>query len=946
MLLAFGTLTCLGIIGSGAVWVGFDAIETANRQVAEQALPALNATSNINTISTSLVKTLPSLEKATSEEEITIFSQNFESSRLQLNHYIEQLSQNGMQLQVSNAYRQNLDFLFQNITERQSLVRQYLDSEQEFAQKLDISLEAISTIVELAKVMVENASTLSMASIVGVYDLVEEQEDEELIYQALDQIAEDNFDQLERMTELRVSANRVGQILNQLSRENNASNIAILRSDFENNWKALVRHLRRVEDPERKQLADQTFSTLASVTFEEQQNVFSLRSELTQITKELGVLSQQGDDLGRQITQQSDSVLTRSRDVIDQAIHDSESTLTNSRVILFGLGTVSLVTSILVLWFYIQRNLLKRIKGLQQKMTRLARGDLEVKVEDHDNDEISSMAATLEVFRQTALERLNLSRETLKANAELKKYRDELEELVQDRTVQLSQANDKLALEADRLKTARDLAQAADRAKSVFLATMSHEIRTPMNGVLGTASLLENTELDQEQQRYVLTIAESGRILLHILNDILDYSKIEAGQLTIENVSFSVSSLVERLYNLLLPEAVNKGIEFVIDLDPDVPDILLGDPTRIQQILFNLIGNAIKFTQEGNVYIAIFGDPIKGQSSWKVRFEVSDTGIGIAADKKEKLFDAFAQAEQSTSRQYGGTGLGLSISKKLVDAMSGKMGVVSQLEEGSTFWFELTLAAGAPQDVAPEESDSRSTSPLKILLAEDIEVNRMVAREMLNKMGHQVIEAENGKQAIDLAISDKPDLIIMDINMLVIDGKEATRQIRNLDDADVKTIPILASSANVIGNNIQEMRATGFNGFLAKPYEPKDLQSAISDVMNNQFHIKNAIAEQTEKLFDQTILDFDTEHLGPEITKKLVQTFFKEASTLVEQINTALEQNIRSQKAHALKGASINVGLIKLSKKSSEIEHGENTEGLNELYQDSVRELTTYYNSF
>lgn len=946
MLLAFGTLTCLGIIGSGAVWLGFDAIETANRQVAEQALPALNATSNINTISTSLVKTLPSLEKATSEEEITIFSQNFESSRLQLNHYIEQLSQNSMQLQVSNAYRQNLDFLFQNITERQSLVRQYLDSEQEFAQKLDTSLEAISTIVELAKVMVENASTLSMASIVGIYDLVEEQEDEELIYQALDQVAEDNFDQLERMTELRVSANRVGQILNQLSRENNADNIAILKSDFENNWKALVRHLRRVEDPERKQLADQTFSTLASVTFEEQQNVFSLRSELTQITKELGVLSQQGDDLGRQITQQSDSVLTRSRDIIDQAIHDSESTLTNSRVILFGLGTVSLVTSILVLWFYIQRNLLKRIKGLQQKMTRLARGDLEVKVEDHDNDEISSMAATLEVFRQTALERLNLSRETLKANAELKRYRDELEELVQDRTVQLSQANDKLALEADRLKTARDLAQAADRAKSVFLATMSHEIRTPMNGVLGTAALLEDTELNQEQQKYVLTIAESGRILLHILNDILDYSKIEAGQLTIENVDFSLSSLVERLYNLLLPEAVNKGIEFAIDLDPDVPDILLGDPTRIQQILFNLIGNAIKFTQEGNVYIAIFGDQVKGQSSWKIRFEVSDTGIGIAADKKEKLFDAFAQAEQSTSRQYGGTGLGLSISKKLVDAMDGQMGVVSELEEGSTFWFELTLPVGSPQNVALEESDYRSTSPLKILLAEDIEVNRMVARAMLNKIGHEVIEAENGQQAIDLAISDKPDLIIMDINMLVVDGNEATRHIRNLDDADVKTIPILASSANVIGNKIQEMRITGFNGFLAKPFEPKDLQAAISDVMNNQFHIKNAIAEQTEKLFDQTILDFDTKHLGPEITQKLVQTFFKEASTLVEEINTALEQNIRSQKAHALKGASINVGLIKLSKKSSEIEHGEDTEGLNELYQDSVRELTTYYNSF
>lgn len=443
----------------------------------------------------------------------------------------------------------------------------------------------------------------------------------------------------------------------------------------------------------------------------------------------------------------------------------------------------------------------------------------------------------------------------------------------------------------EELNKSKRLAENANKAKSDFLSKMSHEIRTPINGVSGMAHLLMDTELTQTQRHYVKTIQFSSTSLLTLINDILDLSKIESGKMDLEIIDFDLWSMMEEINNLMITEAHKKGLKYIFHIDPDVPAIVSGDIGRLRQILYNIIGNAVKFTSKGEIRIQINHirtEELKDKNAIPLKFSIKDTGIGIADEKIEMVLNPFVQADVSTTRQYGGSGLGLTISKNLTELMGGQFGLESKVGGGSTFWFTIALkkskpvkkvSAGLPEETPldknkgetedkPDEKDDIKATPLKttqepilphdtdlmnrkqqfrILLAEDYPINQEIFKRFLSKSGFSADIAENGKEAV-AALEKKPyDLVLMDIEMPIMDGFDAARKIRSPHSMVLNHhVPIIAVSAYVGKKDILKCHDAGMDGHLGKPINPEVLENLLNKYFCEKESLKDPSLIQNE----------------------------------------------------------------------------------------------------
>ena len=385
------------------------------------------------------------------------------------------------------------------------------------------------------------------------------------------------------------------------------------------------------------------------------------------------------------------------------------------------------------------------------------------------------------------------------------------------------------------LEIQKEKAEEATRVKSMFLANMSHEIRTPLNGILGLSKILEESGLETKQKELAEIITTSGENLLNIVNDILDFSKIESGQIQLENIEFDVRKIVENAIKLLKFNADKKGIQLSVNISEAITGQLIGDPYRLNQIITNLINNAIKFTEEGSVAVEV--ETIKKETAQiELLFKITDTGIGISEEGTRKLFKEFSQTESSTTRKYGGTGLGLAICNNLVSLMGGEIGVNSKVGEGSEFWVKLKFSYQEKQKNENSVNHTEIPEDVKILYAEDNPVNQKVTQLLLQKSGIKCDIAVNGKKAIEMFQKNKYDLILMDMQMPEIDGVESAKQIRRIEKNEKVNNPvfIVAVTANSFSEDKQKCFDAGMNDFISKPFKQSELKKIIKKAVRNQ----------------------------------------------------------------------------------------------------------------
>lgn len=586
-----------------------------------------------------------------------------------------------------------------------------------------------------------------------------------------------------------------------------------------------------------------------------------------------------------------------------------------------GLFVLFLTLGLALAYVFIGRSLLNPVRALLKVSSEISRGNLDVDIDTSRRDELGALAWSIKNMRNAIQKNI----------LELEAHQNQLEAEVKVRTAEANQA--------------RKQAEKFSHAKGEFLANMSHELRTPMNAIIGMSNLALKTDLNEKQKNYINKVNISAELLLGIINDVLDFSKIEQGMVEVETLAFNLQDVFDNVNNLLGLKAAEKGISLTFNISPQVPTLLLGDALRLGQVLTNLGGNALKFTQKGGISIRVqLGGKIKDNNEFLLKFEVEDSGIGISFEQQKHLFQPFSQADGSTTRKYGGSGLGLSICKNLVGLMGGNLKVESQKGIGSVFQFTVSVKAQSERAYLHEESTVRNKAVAaqhareqlrgaKILLVEDNDINQELVVEILRAEGIKVVAVDDGAKAIAALEKERFDGVLMDCQMPVMDGYEATRKIRN--KSRHKTVPIIAMTANVLKEDKGKAINAGMNDYIAKPINVDDMFITMSRWIFLQK--SNAIIEKSSTVLTKQFttlalacvpgIDMEKGLIVCSGNKKLFHRLLFKFQRSEKDFITRIKAGLRANNVnsvmhdlHSFKGAAGSLGATVLHSLATEIE--------------------------